>query len=99
MHTIVTDNQITRNRKVHHVISPEDMVVFTSPLLRDCIEWLNENTVTEFYMEYGEYRVRLHLTEFSHGCEITLMGWLHTSPETKAAVSGDAQAASHIAVL
>lgn len=99
MYTIVTDNQITRNRKVHHVVSPEDMVVFTSSLLRDCIEWLGENKVTEFYMEYGEYRARLHVTEFSHGREVTLMGWLHTSPETKAALGADAQAATHIATL
>lgn len=99
MHTIVTDNQITRNRKVHHVISPEDMVVFTSPLLDDCIEWLGENNVQEFYIDYGRYRARMHLAQHSQGREVTSMGWLHHSPETKAAVSADAQAASHIAVL
>lgn len=99
MHTIVTDNQITRNRRVHHVISPEDMVVFTSPLLKDCIEYLSENNVQEFYIDYGEYRAKMHLREFSHGHEVTLMGWLHRTPDEEAVVSGNAQAATHIATL
>ena len=99
MYTIVTDSQITRNRSVHHVISPDDLVVFTSPKIAKCIEYLGERGVKEFYMDYGEYRTRLHLSQFPHGHEITLMGWLNRTEEAKAKGGASPQAASHIASL
>lgn len=99
MHTIVTDNQITRNRRVHHVVSPDDLVVFTSPKLAECVEWLRENNVRHFYIDFGEYRAMLYLTDERREHHGPITGWLHRTPEWEAAHGASPQAASHIATL
>lgn len=93
MYTIVTDNQVTRNRKVHYVFDGLDTLVFSAPTLKDCLEYLAENSIPEFYIDYGEYRARLHLAQKSHGVDVTLMGWLHRTPEAKSEDGASPQAA------
>jgi len=99
MHTIVTDNQITRNRKVHHVVSPEDMVVFSSPLLADCIEWLRENDIRDFYIDFGDFRLGVRLPTCPWEGDAIPLGWLHRPKEAEPEDGADAQAATHIATL
>lgn len=84
MFTITTDNRVTRNRRVHHVFDTELLLKFSSPELKDCIEWLRENGTHHFYIDFGEYRAMLYLTDKSGEHHGPITGWLHkpTAEET-----------------
>ena len=77
MHTLLTDNQITRNRKVHYVMDREDVVVFSAPALRDCLEWLQENEVRHFYIDFGDFRALMYLPSEPCEGEERIPGRLH----------------------
>ena len=77
MHTILTDNQVTRNRRVHYVMDGEDVVMFSAPTLKDCLEWAQENDLHDFYLDFGDYRVAVRLPVCPWEGDIIPLGWLH----------------------
>ena len=77
MYTILTDNQITRNRRVHYVFDGEDTLMFSAPTLKDCIEWLQENKAHKFWLDLGVYRVALYLPIKPSDDHAKVLGWLH----------------------
>lgn len=77
MYTILTDNQITKNRRVHYVFDGEDVLKFSAPTLKDCIEWLKENETHHFYIDFGDYRAMLYLAHEGGEHHGPITGWLH----------------------
>jgi len=96
MYTILTDNQITRNRRVHYVFDGEDTLKFSAPTLKDCIEWLQENGTHHFYMDFGDYRAMLYLVDEPGEHHGPITGWLHKPEHERPTDVADAQAATVI---
>lgn len=93
MYTILTDNQITRNRRVHYVFDEEDLLKFSAPTLKDCIEWLKESEAHHFYIDFGDYRAMLYLTPDGRERHGPITGWLHKHDETYPPAAEDPQPA------
>ena len=96
MHTILTDNQVTRNRKVHYVMDGEDVVMFSAPTLKDCIEWMQESDLHDFYIDFGDYRVAVRLPVCPWEGDTIPLGWLHRPKEAELEEGADAQAATQL---
>lgn len=79
MYTILTDEKITRNRRVHYCIDPDNRVTFTAPYIRDCLDWLHENGHHTFYLDFGKYRVRVHRPQTMKAGYEAVTGWLQPS--------------------
>lgn len=96
MYTIITDQQITRNRKVHLVFDGDDACVFSSPLLKDCIEWLKENAGFTFMLDFGDYRTLLRIPSEPHDGQDGITGWLHKPKKGEPEEGADPQTASQL---
>ena len=51
MFTLIADHQLTRRKRTHHVLDEKDVLIFTSPDLRECLE---------FILEEGQHKFELH---------------------------------------